>query len=175
MMALFSLAIGASLGVYTMLPLYLVAEQGFRAQRGQSNWSPFPASLGRLCFLRRDGRRISWGPRGPSEVYCWPPEWRPCSWAWPGGRGSSLLCFSSPCWPSVFSRQASQPWQASALLRLETSRSPSASADGLSRRRRCHPRGHRPDGGGGFLCAGIRAGRRIACWGRRYTALSQVP
>jgi NNP family nitrate/nitrite transporter-like MFS transporter len=29
MMALFSLAIGASLGVYTMLPLYLVAEQGF--------------------------------------------------------------------------------------------------------------------------------------------------
>jgi NNP family nitrate/nitrite transporter-like MFS transporter len=29
MMVLFSLAIGASLGVYTMLPLYLVAEQGF--------------------------------------------------------------------------------------------------------------------------------------------------
>jgi NNP family nitrate/nitrite transporter-like MFS transporter len=29
MMALFSLSIGASLGVYTMLPLYLVAEQGF--------------------------------------------------------------------------------------------------------------------------------------------------
>jgi NNP family nitrate/nitrite transporter-like MFS transporter len=29
MMALFSLAIGASLGVYTMLPLYLVAERGF--------------------------------------------------------------------------------------------------------------------------------------------------
>ena len=29
MMALFSLVIGASLGVYTMLPLYLVAEQGF--------------------------------------------------------------------------------------------------------------------------------------------------
>lgn len=29
MTALFSLAIGASLGVYTMLPLYLVAEQGF--------------------------------------------------------------------------------------------------------------------------------------------------
>jgi NNP family nitrate/nitrite transporter-like MFS transporter len=29
MMALFSLAIGASLGVYTILPLYLVAEQGF--------------------------------------------------------------------------------------------------------------------------------------------------
>jgi NNP family nitrate/nitrite transporter-like MFS transporter len=29
MMALFSLAIGASLGVYTMLPLYLVTEQGF--------------------------------------------------------------------------------------------------------------------------------------------------
>jgi len=29
MMALFSLAIGSSLGVYTMLPLYLVAEQGF--------------------------------------------------------------------------------------------------------------------------------------------------
>jgi NNP family nitrate/nitrite transporter-like MFS transporter len=29
MMALFSLAIGASLGVYTMLPLYLVAEHGF--------------------------------------------------------------------------------------------------------------------------------------------------
>jgi NNP family nitrate/nitrite transporter-like MFS transporter len=29
MMALFSLAIGASLGVYAMLPLYLVAEQGF--------------------------------------------------------------------------------------------------------------------------------------------------
>ncbi len=29
MMAIFSLAIGASLGVYTMLPLYLVAEQGF--------------------------------------------------------------------------------------------------------------------------------------------------
>jgi NNP family nitrate/nitrite transporter-like MFS transporter len=29
MMVLFSLAIGASLGIYTMLPLYLVAEQGF--------------------------------------------------------------------------------------------------------------------------------------------------
>lgn len=28
MMALFSMGIGASLGVYTMLPLYLVAERG---------------------------------------------------------------------------------------------------------------------------------------------------
>lgn len=33
MMALFSLAIGASVGVYTMLPLYLVAEQGFELSR----------------------------------------------------------------------------------------------------------------------------------------------
>jgi MFS transporter, NNP family, nitrate/nitrite transporter len=35
MMALFSLGIGASLGVYTMLPLYLVAEQGF--ERSSAN------------------------------------------------------------------------------------------------------------------------------------------
>jgi len=43
MTALFSLAIGASLGVYTMLPLYLVAEQGF-----ERSWANQLVALSRI-------------------------------------------------------------------------------------------------------------------------------
>ena len=54
MMALFSLVIGASLGVYTMLPLYLVAEQGFE-RSWPISWWPFPELQDRLSLWWRDG------------------------------------------------------------------------------------------------------------------------
>lgn len=46
MMALFSMGIGASLGVYTMLPLYLVAERGF-----ERSWANTLVALSRIAGL----------------------------------------------------------------------------------------------------------------------------
>jgi len=62
MMALFSLAIGASLGVYTMLPLYLVAEQGF--ERSWANQLvAFSRIAGPAIALAAGWASDQWGPK----------------------------------------------------------------------------------------------------------------
>ena len=62
MMALFSLAIGASLGVYTMLPLYLVAEQGF--ERSSANeLVAFSRIAGLVIAFAAGCASDTWGPK----------------------------------------------------------------------------------------------------------------
>jgi NNP family nitrate/nitrite transporter-like MFS transporter len=62
MMALFSLAIGASLGVYTMLPLYLVAEQGF--ERSSANeLVAFSRIAGLVIAFAAGWASDTWGPK----------------------------------------------------------------------------------------------------------------
>ncbi|MCJ7663090.1 MAG: MFS transporter [Desulfobacterales bacterium] len=62
MMALFSLAIGASLGVYTMLPLYLVAEQGF-GRSSANELVAFSRIAGLAIAFAAGWASDTWGPK----------------------------------------------------------------------------------------------------------------
>ena len=111
MILLMALGMGAQVGVYTMMPLFLTTERGMEV--GAANTLIGLANLSPLVMVFVAGRvsdRI--GERRPSSPCWYSPGLRRCSWAWRTGRGSSLsssYCLPSPC---ASSHPRSRPWPA---------------------------------------------------------------
>jgi NNP family nitrate/nitrite transporter-like MFS transporter len=126
MMALFSLAIGASLGVYTMLPLYLVAEQGF--ERSSANeLVAFSRIAGLAIAFAAGWASDTWGPKRALGGILLATGMATVLLGMARGAWIVPVLFLQPMLAVCFFQTASRPWQASALLKSATLRFPSPS------------------------------------------------